>query len=221
MEGGMSRLISQQVKKHVPKEKYAPGNGFDKGLIELAKHNDDLRRRIYDVTFWLPTLTSVVDTGAWRDLAPLFGVKFPLMTPPGLRMDLPGDNRFLWPPHQDNKGTRSPTFIVMLGALVDIPVEKGALKVAAGSHKLGSLRPVADPKYRYQTLDPQSYKDYELLPVPLAAGETLIFHTYMIHQSSPNDSDQTRWQIMIKFEDGSNMPFLDGDDTFKEFNIKG
>lgn len=215
------RLISQQVKKHIPKQKYLPANGFDKGLIELSKHNDDLRRRIYDLTFWLPKMISLVDKGAYYDIAKVLGVKFPLMTPPGVRMDLPGDNRFLWPPHQDNKGTRSPTLLIMASALVDLPVERGALKLAVGSHKLGSLRPVDDPKYRYQTLDPESYKGYELLPAPLKAGETLIFHTYMIHQSAGNDSAATRWQVMVRFEDGANMPFLDGDDTFQEFNIKG
>ena len=124
----------------------------------------------------------------------------PIYLAPHIRMDLPNEEKFLIPPHQEIRGTRSPNMIFMITALVDTDKKKGALLVAPGSHKLGPLLPKTNNDIRYQyELMPEQYQSlYPIQQVPLHKYETIVLNMYTVHGSSPNNSLETRWSTIIK-----------------------
>jgi ectoine hydroxylase-related dioxygenase (phytanoyl-CoA dioxygenase family) len=221
----LQSAIQYQVQKHLnsSKQDFLVANDFDRGLIELARYNDTLRERLYNVIQCFPSLYNFIAHPNFIQTAKELGMSEPIYLAPHIRMDLPNDEKFLIPPHQEIRGIRSPNMIFMITALVDTDKKKGALLVAPGSHKLGPLLPKTDNDIRYQYVDSKKYQSlYPIQQVPLHKYETMVLNMYTIHGSSPNNSLETRWSTAVRFEDFKNMPYLDGDDTLdKKFNLKG
>lgn len=214
-------LISLQISRHMnTNSNFLPGNGFDRGLIEFSHNYDDLRSRLYNITQGLSSLYAFAVNPLFEEIAIGIGLKNPIYyTPPQFRFDIPHDDRFLQPPHQEIRGSKSPNSVAFLTALCDIPENKGALQVALGSHKLGPIMPTVDKNMnsRYQYVSRESFEDkYPLESVSLIEGETLVFNKYTVHASSQNVSDEIRWQTILRFEDYNSMPYLNGDDTFEK-----
>ncbi len=219
----LQAVIQQQVRKHLDSAaEFLPGNGFDRGLLELAHRNDLLRRRLYDVIQGITALYQFSFTSPFLDIARDLGVEIPILKITQIRMDLPEDGRFLIPPHQEINAIRSPNLIYMITPLVDISDQKGALRVAPGSHKLGPIVPSIEENVDYQFIPEELYREtYPLQAVPMVVGEMLVLNMYTIHGSSPNVTRETRWQSVIRFEDAAQMPYLHGDDSFQKYNLKG
>jgi hypothetical protein len=216
----LAAVIDQQVTKHLPGIPLAPGHGFDRGLIEFAREKDDLRRRLYDLIQTLPSLPRTVATSQFLQVMTDLGIVRPSVSYQ-FRMDLPGDGRFLIPPHQEVNQIKSPNLRFVIVALTDTPVTLGALTVGIGSHKLGPVVPEIDEKLRYQYVHPDVYREkYPLRQVPLMAGEALVLHKLLIHGSTENVSDRTRWSLIMRSEDLAKMPYLDGDDSYLNFSRK-
>ena len=76
-------VIKQQVTKHLPKEQnFMPGNKFDRGLIELAQHNDLLRQRLYEVIQGLPSLYKFLTNSIFKELVNEWGMERPTILSP-------------------------------------------------------------------------------------------------------------------------------------------
>ena len=52
-------------------------------------------------------------------------------------------------------------------------------------------------------------------------GEVIILNMYTLHCSFSNTTTESRWAAIFRIEDLSNMPFLDGDDNYLEYTLKG
>ncbi len=72
----------------------------------------------------------------------------------------------------------------MLNYAVDTPVERGALHVVPGSHKLGILKH-GDTR-SHLGLDEQQWPWEKTLPIEGRAGDSIFFHVKTIHGSKPN-----------------------------------
>jgi len=214
-------VISQQVDKHLePQQPLREGFGFDRGLIELAEFDDELRRRLYESLQNLPSLYRILTGSRFFEIIGDLGVEKPSPYVQ-LRLDLPGDERFLIPPHQEISAIKSPNFRFMIVPLADTPREGGALSAALGSHKLGPIVPESDPDFRYQYVDPRKYEEqYPLRQIPMVAGEALVLDKLLIHGSTENTSSQVRWSTILRSEDLANMPYLDGDDSHANYTRK-
>lgn len=223
MKQEIGALLHLQVQKHLTHHsEILPGNGFDRGLIELGSVRDLLRGRFYDVIQGLPSLYLFGFGSPFVSIAKDLGVNMPILRAIQFRMDFPGDERFLIKPHQEIRSIRSPNLIFFITPLVDICEEKGAIQIAPGSHKLGPLMPSVEDTHDYQFIPEEVYGElYPMQQVPMVVGETLVMNMYTIHGSSPNFSKETRWQSIVRIEDAANMPFLDGDDSLQKFNLKG
>jgi len=197
----LQSAIQYQVQKHLnsSKQDFLVANDFDRGLIELARYNDTLRERLYNIIQRLPSLSNFMAHPNFIQIAKELGMSEPIYLAPHIRMDLPNDEKFLIPPHQEIRGIRSPNMIFMITALVDTDKKKGALLVAPGSHKLGPLLPKTDNDIRYQYVDSKKYQSlYPIQQVPLHKYETIVLNMYTVHGSSPNNSLETRWSTIIK-----------------------
>jgi len=88
------------------------------------------------------------------------------------------------------------TTVTVWCPLVDVVESNGALQVVSGSHKLvphveGPACPGFFTNFKTAVIDKY------LKPVPMKAGETLIFDDGLIHWSARNDSDEPRIAIQI------------------------
>jgi len=221
IKANVRSLIEQQVQKHIePNASFKPNYGFDRGVQELANLNDIYRQRLYELIQNLPALYKVATNSVFLDLMQRLGISLPAISAQ-IRMDMPGDKRFLIPPHQEISGIKSTNFRFMILALEDTPTISGALTAAPGSHKLGPVVPRAYEALRYQYVPPESYiHEHPLKQIPLRAGECLVLHKLLIHGSTENKSDTIRWSSIFRCEDMANMPYLDGDDSYKKFALK-
>ena len=208
------------IPKNIDVESCQEGNGFDKGFIEMAQQNDDLRSRFYDKLKHHVAVYKVGLNPNILDVVQAFGQKQTILDALQVRIDPPNDQRFLWHVHQDVLGTKSRNFMSTSIYLSDVSEEMGPIEMSPGSHKVGYLghhpdRGDPDP-YKLAEVDPEIYEDkYPLRKFYMKTGETLFFHHAVIHKSGQNKSDRIKWNIYSRFEDASRMPYLKGDDTFK------
>ena len=164
----------------------------------------------------LPALKQFSLQHCFREAAKSLGVKYPILRASQIRMDLPNDERFLIPPHQEIKSVRSPNMVFFINPLVDTSSEKGALQCAPKSFEMGPIKPTFKSEVdRYQRIDESIYKErYPIQQIEMYKGETVMLNMYTIHGSSKNLSEEIRWSLITRYEDADSMPFLDGSDEF-------
>ena len=122
-----------------------------------------------------------------------------------LSFKLRGNTKFA-PWHQDNGyGELDPyTAITCITALDDTDLDGGCLWIIPGGHRLGQID-VSDQ------LTVESKKamvevsievdETSAIPIPMKAGESLIFHGWMPHKSLGNTSDRDRRLLFLRYAD--------------------
>ena len=223
LQNTIKKILQKQIGTNLDGVELKESNGFDKGIIEYFGKNDDLRSRFYNVIQGILPLYKCATKNDLLNVISQCGVLEPVIfIPPQIRMDLPEDERFLQPVHQEIRGTKSTKMTFAITALCDISNEKGALKVGLGSHKLGPITPKIQEDMKYQYIPPEIYEEkFPLIQVPIVEGETIILNKHTLHASSPNVSDEGRWQMISRYEDALNMPYLEGDDSIeKNFDVQ-
>ena len=89
--------------------------------------------------------------------------------------------------------------------------ENGCLQILRGSHKLGR---VEHGRFGDQTgADPERVKEaakvMELVYVELDPGDTLFFHSNLLHRSDQNTSENPRWSLICCYNTRHNNPYKD------------
>ena len=119
-----------------------------------------------------------------------------------------------WEWHQDygywyNDGFLYPDMISALTALSPANRENGCLQVIKGSHKLGRLthgmageQAGADPERVEEAL-----RRLELIYAEMQPGDTLFFHSNLLHRSDSNLSENPRLSLITAYNLITNKPF--------------
>lgn len=120
-----------------------------------------------------------------------------------------------WEWHQDygywykNQFLFPDQMVSVMVAINAATVENGCLQVIKGSHKLGRVehgfageQVGADAKMVENALTTM-----ELVYVELEPGDTLFFHSNLLHRSDANLSDKPRWAFISAYNAQSNVPF--------------
>ena len=94
--------------------------------------------------------------------------------------------------------------------------ENGCLQVLKGSHKLGRIE---HGRYGAQTgADPErtaeATKVMETVYVELDPGDTLYFHSNLLHRSDQNTSDSQRWSLICCYNTKHNNPYKESHHPF-------
>jgi ectoine hydroxylase-related dioxygenase (phytanoyl-CoA dioxygenase family) len=94
--------------------------------------------------------------------------------------------------------------------------ENGCLQVLKGSHKLGRIE---HGRYGDQTgADPErtaeAAKVMETVYVELDPGDTLYFHSNLLHRSDQNTSDTQRWSLICCYNTKHNNPYKESHHPF-------
>jgi phytanoyl-CoA hydroxylase len=124
-----------------------------------------------------------------------------------------------WEWHQDygywyRDGFLFPDMLSVLTALTPATRQNGCLQVIRGSHKLGRIEhgvaggQVGADNERVE----ESLKRMELVYVEMNPGDTLIFHSNLLHRSDSNRSDSARWSLISAYNLITNRPYK-GDNT--------
>ena len=109
---------------------------------------------------------------------------------------------FAW--HQDsNYAQLDPdNSLTTLTALDDTDVENGCLWIVPGSPSRGRIDApysLADKQARQEIH--VEVDESQAVPMPLRAGECLVFHNWMLHKSEGNRSDRDRRVLFLRYAD--------------------
>ena len=121
-----------------------------------------------------------------------------------------------WEWHQDygywyQNGCLYPDMLSVMIAVDGADRENGCLEVLRGSHLLGR---VEHGRYGEQTgADPvrvaAARERLELVRFEADPGDTLFFHSNLLHASGPNTSDRPRWTLILAYNSRHNDPYED------------
>lgn len=120
-----------------------------------------------------------------------------------------------WEWHQDygywyKNGFLYPeAMISVMVALTEATPQNGCLQVLRGSHKMGRLEHVFAGEQQGADLPfvEQALQRCEKVFVALEPGDTLFFHSNLLHMSEANLSDKPRWSLISAYNLSYNVPF--------------
>jgi len=96
----------------------------------------------------------------------------------------------------------------MLNYAVDTPVERGALHVVPGSHKLGMLQHIDTQSHLGLSLEQWPWE--KALPIEGQAGDSIFFHVKTIHGSKPNNTDSPRPVFIHRYRAANDFVTIGG-----------
>jgi ectoine hydroxylase-related dioxygenase (phytanoyl-CoA dioxygenase family) len=112
-----------------------------------------------------------------------------------VRADMPDDEKWDFPPHQDypfNRGSLNSVTVWV--PFQDTPDDMGPLYVIPSSHRHG------EHPQKEGLLTPSPADDlYRAVPIKL--GQVLIFSQFLIHKSGRNISDKIRFSLQVRFNE--------------------
>jgi ectoine hydroxylase-related dioxygenase (phytanoyl-CoA dioxygenase family) len=182
-------------------------------LPTLARSNRDIIAKLYKVSRRFPSAKKL---GCHPKLtsasARLMNVEFAACCHfINIRIDLPGEDKYLLPPHQDfpyiQDSINSVTWWI---PFADTSVETGPPRFLLGTHKLGIL-PVKEFDYEstgrsggksFQIADETRFNNIDYScnqSVPF--GQAILFDTLLVHRSEPNNSSVARLSVQLRFSD--------------------
>lgn len=124
-----------------------------------------------------------------------------------------------WEWHQDygywyRSGFLYPDMLSVLTALTSATKQNGCLQVIKGSHRMGRIEhgfageQVGADMERVE----EAIKRMELVYVEMNPGDTLFFHSNLLHRSDSNRSEFARWSLISAYNLITNKPYK-GDNT--------
>lgn len=120
-----------------------------------------------------------------------------------------------WEWHQDygywyNDGFLMPHMVSVMVALTKSNKENGCLQVLSGSHHIGRINHgvVGGQKGADMTRVDVAVERFDLKYVEMEPGDTLFFHSNLLHRSDMNKSEYPRWSLISVYNTISNKPFL-------------
>ena len=120
-----------------------------------------------------------------------------------------------WEWHQDygywyKNGFLYPDALIsVMVALTEANIENGCLQVIKGSHKLGRVEHsfAGDQQGADMEFVNECLKTLEHVYVELQPGDTLFFHSNLLHRSEANNADYPRWSLISAYNLSYNIPF--------------
>jgi ectoine hydroxylase-related dioxygenase (phytanoyl-CoA dioxygenase family) len=120
-----------------------------------------------------------------------------------------------WEWHQDygywyKNGFLYPeAMISVMVALTEATQENGCLQVLKGSHKMGRFEHqfAGEQQGADMPFVEEALKICERVYVELNPGDTLFFHSNLLHMSEANLSDKPRWSLISAYNLSYNLPF--------------
>lgn len=132
-----------------------------------------------------------------------------ISTRPEVRTDLPGDQDYRQPWHQDWRyGQGSINAVTIWTPLHDVSRTDGTIDLIPGSHVRGFLETelLTNPR-RFAIADPGLDAE-EFVTAEMQAGEAVVFSQFLVHRSGHNTSDRARLTMQTRFSDFAEPRFV-------------
>lgn len=91
-------------------------------------------------------------------------------------------------------------------ALDDANPDNGCLRVVPGSHLQGSIDhdgDASDGKGFVNRLTETAIDPSQVVDLPAASGDAIVFHDLLLHSSYPNRTGADRWALISTYKDGT------------------
>lgn len=197
--------------KHFLGDEVAP-HDLPAYLADLAATNRQAVGRLYKVSRRFPAVRRMA-SHPWLVQLACEGMETPLVSCchfVNIRIDLPGEDKYLVPPHQDFpyiQGSLNGVTVWM--PLMDTPSLLGPPSFVPGSH-LDGVMPVRE--YTLAQSGGSGGRSFAIADAEAAAtrdyvgggidfGELVFFHTLLLHRSEPNRGNVARLNVQLRFDD--------------------
>lgn len=128
-----------------------------------------------------------------------------------LRVDLPNEEKFMLPMHQDYASMRSHKAVRIWLPLRSVDKNNGTMTVVPGSNNEGPLEHITnDAKTPF--VAPQHYERYQREVLSLEGGTGIIFDMLLLHETVMNRSDQIKFVHIITIQDLAHLANPDDPD---------
>jgi hypothetical protein len=188
------------------------GKEFDSGLPELVKTNRKVAGKVYDAVRKLPAYYAVANSAAvWELVGRLMSTDLPgwYAQGSGIRMDHPGEDRFLSPWHQEYPShLNSLDLLTLWIPLVPVDETVGSVIFCPGSQREGLLPVYLDDPLNANRNGSQATEVADLdrylarypeTSMDTTPGDVVALHGLTLHRSRPNRSDRTRWSMQLRY----------------------
>lgn len=122
----------------------------------------------------------------------------------GIRMNIPGEKKFLANWHQDySSQLRSLNGVVFWSPLVEMNNTLGPVKILVGSHREGLL-PVYSDNSAYGLVlqnEKKIIKKYQIISPLTKPGDLILMDYLTVHSSGKNFSNNILWSMQFRFFD--------------------
>lgn len=173
-------------------------------------HKDAWRqaaRRMADV----PILAAIASDPDLVDVVQRLGLDEPIFsTRPEVRTDMPGDQDYRQPWHQDWRyGQPSINGVTFWIPLQDVSAANGTIDIQDDTHVLGYLETeeIPNPR-RFSIVDPR-IEAFQHATCTLSLGESVVFSQLLVHRSGFNSTDRPRLSIQLRFTDAADAGFIE------------
>jgi ectoine hydroxylase-related dioxygenase (phytanoyl-CoA dioxygenase family) len=213
----INKILTAEAERHLPTTNEGVDK-FDACLKQLFDLDSQYRGRLYGILQDLVSINRLCTSEDILEVVHSLGVTAPNVRNFGTRIDIPGEDDYLQPIHQDVNSMRTENCVNCWIPLQDVTAENGALRIWRGSHEIGPIR--ADEKELnesgYESIPISMVKEYEEHHCSIDAGSVLFFHPYLVHASSTNRSNHIRWTNIIRYDDAAEMFWLrDGENPYE------
>ena len=186
-------------------------------IIRLYKsENRDLWVKVYDQLGFLPGIMGMSNDSSVLEIVKKCGIRQPAVgyNNAGGRGGLPvlahmpNDDERLYQAHQDIAYLPySKNSVTMWIPLQDVSLELGPLEVIPGSHDKFGLINYDGVDVKHIKLD-ESFDENEFVPLPVKAGEAIVFNNFLVHRSGRNRGDKMRLSFQLRFNDLASPEYL-------------
>lgn len=110
--------------------------------------------------------------------------------------------------HQDWRSSQGSVDAVTVWLpLTDCDEQLGALQVIPSSHTDGLLD--SNEEGYYSSLNPNTYREEDLVQLNFKQGDALFFSSWLIHASGNNQTRKIRWSIQLRYNNLDDKNYLE------------
>lgn len=179
-------------------------------FLRLARADRERAGEIYRACRHLEPLQRLVTKSKCLEIARHFmHTDFVNILPyTAVRIDIPGEERYLFKWHQDYPYTQgSRDGVVVWVPLFNVMQGEGNIELIPGSHLEGIKRvELVDPDNKMRNgahviriEDCDAYDERVRVAVDVCAGDALMFHALTVHRSTESKIDNIRWTVQLRY----------------------
>lgn len=202
-------LFGEALSQHgVDADRFAAFATLDEKYAYLKKNHPKIKSHAYDLIKFLGSLHRAANSPTITNIVQQLVGSPVLLDAVQVRIDDKDDDRLL-PLHQEACGQISELCVTAWIPLVDVNPQNGAMRYIPESHKNGFLPHRFYPEYKnYHGVKEGFYDEGKAIYGSIKKGTAIIFHPLLIHGSSPNKTDRTRWTFITRYNSVKQIGYL-------------